>query len=285
MAANESIPIHEKFVHLISQRACEEERRREENRKESQQDVVRTAKEALRCGLDHDGRPPHRSVEIQPPRGPKSGQDRAVLEVNGPTLLPTPPSSPESSRSPEGKIVAPSLPKINTHQELAKLKTSLKQQEHQLRQLNSKLDDAQSEVKRIREEKHEAANESLLAILNDQDERLNLSKKREIRLVNMIKEKEQTIKDLEEEIDTNRKQQRKLQAMLAEVERRDDRSEQSRTEARAANSMTGEQKAKHTTKNIRKTPTWQFRRTTSKTTSPLREGLAVVCGEKALYIA
>ena len=134
----------------------------------------------------------------------------------------TPPISPVSSRNPtEG---TPSL--AETTEKTAYLRTSLEDHQAKIDSLNVKLEDAQDELRDLREERRAASKEHANAVLKDKEDEIEKCMKREERLVKMLEDKELFIKKLEVSIDMERDLENDLRKKLAEAERRVEATEQ-----------------------------------------------------------
>ena len=139
-----------------------------------------------------------------------------------PAPPPTPPISPVSSRNPTERT----LSLAETTEETARLRSSLEDYQSKIYSLNVKLEDAQDEVRHLREERREASNEHVCAVFEDREEEIEKCRRREERLVKMLKDKELLIKELETSIDEGRERENDLRRKLVEAERRVEASEQ-----------------------------------------------------------
>lgn len=139
-----------------------------------------------------------------------------------PAPPPTPPISPISSRNPTERT----LSLAETTEETACLRNSLEDHQSKIDSLNVKLEDAQDELQHLREERREASNEHICAVFEDKEEEIEKCRRREERLVKMLKDKELLIKELETSIDEGRERENDLRKKLAEAERRVEASEQ-----------------------------------------------------------
>ena len=113
-----------------------------------------------------------------------------------------------------------------TTEETARLRSSLEDYQSKIYSLNVKLEDAQDEVRHLREERREASNEHVCAVFEDREEEIEKCRRREERLVKMLKDKELLIKELETSIDEGRERENDLRRKLVEAERRVEASEQ-----------------------------------------------------------
>ena len=134
----------------------------------------------------------------------------------------TPPISPVSSRNPTERT----LSLAETTEETACLRNSLEDHQSKIDSLNVKLEDAHDELQHLREERREASNEHICAVFEDKEEEIEKCRRREERLVKMLKDKELLIKELETSIDEGRERENDLRKKLAEAERRVEASEQ-----------------------------------------------------------
>lgn len=133
----------------------------------------------------------------------------------------TPPISPISSRNP----VERALSLADTTEEIAHLRNSLEDRQSEIRTLQIKLEDAENEFRQLREDRREAANEHLCAVLEDREEEIEKSRRREERLKKMLTDKETMIKELETSIDEGKERENDLRRKLEEANRRVESSE------------------------------------------------------------
>ena len=138
-----------------------------------------------------------------------------------PAPPPIPPISPISSRNPTERTL--SLAEIT--EETACLRNSLEDHQSKIDSLNVKLEDTQKELQHLREERREASNEYICAVFEDKEEEIEKYRRREERLVKMLKDKELLIKELETSIDEGREGENDLRKKLTEAQRRVEVSE------------------------------------------------------------
>jgi len=144
--------------------------------------------------------------------------NNVTLKASRPASLPTPPTSSITSKKPIK--TASAIPPASTteSQDIAHLHAFLQDRQSKIDSLNLKLKDTQNELQCLRNQRQEASNEYLRAICGDVEEEIEKYKRREKRLVRMVKEKKQTIERLEKEIDEGRERERELRGILAEAE-------------------------------------------------------------------
>ena len=102
-------------------------------------------------------------------------------------------------------------------QDIAHLRAFLQDRQSKIDSLNLKLKDTQNELQCLRNQRQKAFNEYLRAICENVEEKIEKYKRREKRLMRMMKKKKQIIERLEKEIDEERKRKRKLREILTKA--------------------------------------------------------------------
>lgn len=111
-------------------------------------------------------------------------------------------------------------------EEIVRLRKSLEDRQSRINLLTVELGKTEDEVRRLREERREASNEHIYAVSEDRGEDIEKCRRREEKLVRMLKDKELFIKELETSIDEGRERKQDLRKKLVEAERRIEVSEQ-----------------------------------------------------------
>jgi hypothetical protein len=105
-------------------------------------------------------------------------------------------------------------------QDIAQLQAALQGHQCQIRSLILKFEDTQNEVQSLRKERRKAFKQHLRAVCGNSEEEIEKHKRKEERLMKMMKEREQIIEGLDKRIEEGREHERERKGKLAEAEGR-----------------------------------------------------------------
>ena len=143
--------------------------------------------------------------------------NNVTLKTSRPASLPTFSTSSITFKKPIKTASVISSASTTKSQDIAHLRAFLQDRQSKIDSLNLKLKDTQNELQCLRNQRQKAFNEYLRAICENVEEKIEKYKRREKRLMRMVKKKKQIIERLEKEIDEERKRKRKLRGILTKA--------------------------------------------------------------------
>ena len=226
MTSQQGLPSDQRFKRIIDYKNGQKEAGIEAERAERQGEVLRLGRDALQEDEEVQKLSPAPQILQRPQRLSRSGgrtiseldSDIVTPEASRPAPLPTPPTSPITSKKPIKTASAVPLASTTESQDIAHLHAFLQDCQSQIDSLTLELKDSQNELQGLRNKRQKASNEYLRAICGDVEEEIEKYKRREEKLVRRVEEKEQAIERLEKRIDEGRERERELEGRLAEAE-------------------------------------------------------------------
>lgn len=228
MASQQGLPPDQRYLETIVHNI----RRREDSigaeRTKRQDDIERLARCALPVNENPHEHSPAPQTSHLPQRVSRSGGriisklDSGSLtpEASQPAALPSPPPSPIIFKPLIEMASAVPLASTLNSQDIAQLQAALQDHQCQIRSLNLKLEDTQNEVQSLRKERRKASKQHLRAVCGNSEEEIEKHKRKEERLMKMVKEREQIIEGLDKRIEEGREHERELKGKLTEAEGR-----------------------------------------------------------------
>ena len=143
--------------------------------------------------------------------------NNVTLKASRPASLPTFSTSSITFKKPIKTASVISSASTTKSQDIVHLRAFLQDRQSKIDSLNLKLKDTQNELQCLRNQRQKAFNEYLRAICENVEEKIEKYKRREKRLMRMVKKKKQIIERLEKEIDEERKRKRKLRGILTKA--------------------------------------------------------------------
>jgi len=239
MASQQCLPPGHRYLKSISHGKKLSEAGVEAEKAERQDEALRLGRDALQVNDEVQRHLPAPQTPQRPQRLSRSGgrtiseldSDSVTPEASRPAPLPTPSTSPVTSKNPIK--TASAIPPASTteSQDIAHLHTFLQDCQRKIHSLDLELDATKREVQRFRDERREASREHLRAVRRNAEKEIEGYKTKEERLTRMVEEKEQTIERLEKQIDEGRERERELRGRLTEAKRRAEEEEERLREA------------------------------------------------------
>ena len=198
MANQQGLPLNRRFHLNIADTKEKREKSFQKQKEANQDDILRLANGAL---------PPptgHNSQHLE--RSSRSG-GRAISDIA------------ETNRQ-------TSVSGAETREETARLREALEETTEETARLRESLENAHDEVRRLRDERREVSKQLICAVCEDRYKEIEKCRRREDRLVKMLRDKEQIIKEMEQRLDEGWERERNLKRELREAERRAEASEQ-----------------------------------------------------------
>ena len=205
--------------------------------------------------------------------------------------LPTPPISPVTSIASTGASVdtAP-VAEIPDFQEIADIRTSLRNHETKIASLRLQLEDIKVEVQDLHKQCRKASDEVAKAVCQGDEENVKKSAKQEENFLKLLEQKNQTIDELRDEIVERKGREGELREKLAEAEGRYKVREAIPTgkykpvsdgSNSAENRDTIGKDKPENRRNIGKVSTgWEFRRKKGERETPLTAGYRILRGSQ-----
>ncbi|MCJ1486650.1 hypothetical protein MMC06_006828 [Schaereria dolodes] len=288
MSDEQVLPLDLRYMKRVVDEFEQRESEIEAERAARQHEVFELARGALSPSRESTRHLPGVQTPQSPQRVNRSSS-RIIEELDSrslppqrsqPATLPTPPASPVVSKTPIKASSAALLASTTESQETANFRAALQEHQSQIRRLTLKLEDTQSEVQSLRNERREASKEYMRAVRAGVEEQIDKFKKREERLVRIVEEKEQVIEGLENRIDEGRIRERELRLRVMEAERGGYDGEREGAEG------TGKQNSNQTVEKqagaraVKKS--WEFRRRKGERTTPLSVATQLVLKGRTL---
>lgn len=209
----------------------------------------------------------------------------------GSVPLLTPPRSPTKSGVSTGTSVAITpVVEITDSQEVADIRSSLRNHESEILSLRIQLEDIRAEVQDLHKQCRKASEDYANAVCRDDEENLKRFEKREEKLKKLLEQKNQEIDGLQEEIVERKRCEGELREKLAEVEGRDKAREAMPTQVEKTVSdgsdtvekgnRKGKDKSVRAKQRVIGTPStdWEFRRKKGGNETPLSAGCRILRG-------
>lgn len=207
----------------------------------------------------------------------------------GSAPLLTPPRSPTRSGVSTGTSVAVTpVVEITDSQEVADIRSSLRDHESEILSLRIQLEDIRAEVQDLHKQCRKASEDYANAVCRDDEENLKRFEKREEKLKKLLEQKNQAIDGLQEEIVEKKRCEGELREKLAEVEGRDKAREAMPTQVEKTVSngsdtvekgnRKGKDKSVRAKQRVIGGTGWEFRRKKGENETPFSAGCRILRG-------
>ena len=295
MADQQTMPLRDRYGEWISEAFEKKEGDMDAVKEHRLEEANRLARGALNLGKER-----HSSRTFRGLQKVDSGSKRTPSELRtgstkpgsgGSVPLLTPPRSPTKSGVSTGTSVAITLVvEITDSQEVADIRSSLRNHEYEILSLRIQLEDIRAEVQDLHKQCRKASEDYANAVCRDDEENLKRFEKREEKLKKLLEQKNQAIDGLQEEIVEKKRCEGELKEKLAEVEGKDKAREAMPTQVEKTVSdgsdtvEKGNRKGKDTSvrakqRAIGKISTgWEFRRKKGENETPLSAGYRIFRG-------
>jgi len=295
MADQQVMPLRDRYGECISEAFEKKDGDIDAVKEQRLEEANKLAKGALTLGKERHSSRTFRGLQKVDSSSKKTPSELRTGSTRpgpgGSVPLPQPPTSPATSRVSMGTSVAITrVVEITDSQEVADIRTSLRNHESEILSLRIQLEGTRMEVQDLHKQCRKASKDYANAVCRDDEENLQSFGKREEKLKKLLEQKNQEIDGLQEEIVERKRCEGELREKLAEVEGRDKAREAipTRTEKTVSDGSDTVEKGNRKGKDkpvcakqraIGKTSTgWEFRRRKGENETPLSAGYRILRG-------